>query len=518
MRSNLIVASGTALSRLTGLIRVIVFAYVIGQNALSDAYKLGNETPNIVYDLIIGGVLSATLVPVLTSLFTDDDDEGVNAVVTIAMIATAALTALAVLCAPWIFRAYALSTATDVDPVAFRSVGTALTRIFLIQIFFYGVTGVMNALLNSRRRFAAAAWSPIVSNLVIIGSLLSLPSAGSSTWALGDVLTNTRLAATLKYGATGGIAAMAIIVAIAVRRSGITLRWQFNLQHVAVRRVASMSVWTLGFVIANQIALIIVRNLANPGSSLASAYFDAFMFFVLPHGLLAVSIATTLQPELATAATSHDGPMTARLIERGTRATVALTAPASALLITLGPLVVAGLMGRGQFGGDAVTNTSDALRGLAVGLVGFSVYMLSLRGFYAHHDTRTPFALNVIENLLNIVFAIILVRAFGIFGLGLALALAYLISAVAALFALQRHRVQLLDLKGIGNQTARMLLAAVAAGGLVSLGIDRFGLGDSTGSTALIVVVVAGVALLAAYAALARLLRVAVQDLFRLSA
>ncbi|MEC7434510.1 MAG: lipid II flippase MurJ, partial [Actinomycetota bacterium] len=189
VRSNLIVASGTACSRATGLLRVIVLAYVVGQNALSDAYKLSNETPNIVYDLVIGGVLSATLVPVFTSLIvqerrSDDDERGLHAVVSAAILASTVLAVLAVALAPLIFRLYSLTTADTVDGDTFRSVGTMLTRLFVIQVLFYGITGVMTAILHSLRRFLAAAWAPVASNVIIIATLLTLPGAGSTTWRL----------------------------------------------------------------------------------------------------------------------------------------------------------------------------------------------------------------------------------------------------------------------------------------------------------------------------------------------
>ena len=96
LRSNIVVATGTALSRVTGLARVVVFGYVIGQTALADAYTIGNETPNIVYELLIGGVLSATLVPLFTSFVERDDEESTNVVITATLVALAALTAVAV--------------------------------------------------------------------------------------------------------------------------------------------------------------------------------------------------------------------------------------------------------------------------------------------------------------------------------------------------------------------------------------------------------------------------------------
>jgi putative peptidoglycan lipid II flippase len=444
LRANLVVASGTALSRLTGLARVLAFAYVIGQTSLADAYKLANETPNIVYDLLLGGVLSATLVPIFTSLGWGSDDcedpaarrRSTEAVVTAAVAGVVIVTVLAVALAPWIFRLYSLSIGDGVDPEVFRSTGTTLARFFLIQILFYGLTGIANALLNSRRRFLAASWSPVASNLIIIISLLTLPGAGSRAWQLSEVATDGRLRLTLGLGATVGIATMAVIVVPAVRRSGVRLRPRLDLGDPAVRRLAAMSGWTLGFVLANQVALVVVRNLAEPGSSLASAYFDAFTFFVLPHGLLAVSVATTFQPELASAVAKRDRDAFAERFTTGLRAIIALTAPAAALIFVLRQPLISGLMERGRFDEVAVTNTTEALAGLSLGLVGFSVYLFSLRGYYAHHDTRTPFVLNVGENLANIVFALLLVGPLGVLGLGLAHSVAYALAAIAALLVL----------------------------------------------------------------------------------
>ena len=303
LRSNLTVASGTALSRVTGLLRIMVFGWILGQTALSDAYLIANETPNIVYDLLLGGVLSATLVPLFSSFIETEDDEATNVVITISATLMVALTVVAVFAAPLIFRIYTLNPAADVDPDLLRRVGTLLARIFLIQILFYGLTGLANAFLNSRRKFFAAAWSPVASNLVIIATLLTLRD---QAWELGDVITNGRLRWTLGLGATGGIAAMAIIVVVAAGRSGFRFRPIWNWKHPVVRKLLTLSAWTLGFVVANQVALVFIRNLAEPGSSDATAYFTAFTFFVLPHGLLAVSISTTFQPEMSRAVARKD--------------------------------------------------------------------------------------------------------------------------------------------------------------------------------------------------------------------
>ncbi|MUH52281.1 MAG: hypothetical protein F2789_13840, partial [Actinobacteria bacterium] len=191
LRSNLVVAMGTALSRVTGLMRVVVFSVVIGQTALADAYDGANNSPNAVYELLLGGVLSASLVPLFTKHAEDGDDDATSAVVTVAVLALAAVTALAVLGAPWIFHLFSIHPPSTINADEYRKVGTALSRIFLIQIFFYGLSAIGAALLNARRRFFAAAWAPVLSNIVIIISLALVPSmVGHGNVQLGEVLSN----------------------------------------------------------------------------------------------------------------------------------------------------------------------------------------------------------------------------------------------------------------------------------------------------------------------------------------
>jgi putative peptidoglycan lipid II flippase len=510
LRSNLVVATGTALSRVSGMLRVFVFLYVIGQTALADAYLLGNETPNIVYDLLLGGVLSATLVPLFTS-YLGDDQEGTDARATNVLVTTAAtlmvgLTMVAVAAAPLIFRMYSLNVSDDVDADLFRSVGTTLTRIFLVQILFYGLSGIANAYLQSRRRFFAAAWSPILPNVVIIASLLSLPGAGDTNWDLPDVAANDRLRWTLGLGATLGIASMAMIVVPAMFRAGLRFRPIWDWKHPAVRKLLVMSGWTIGFVAANQLAVLVVRNLAvQEGQGIAAAYFAAFTWFVLPHGLLAVSIATTFQPEIARSVKAKDRTAFVGHMSVGTRLIALLTLPAAAGLFVLREPIV-GLMERGRFADPvASANTADALAGLSVGLTAFSIYLFVMRGFYAHHDTRTPFVLNVGENLINIVLAFVLVSRWGLLGLGLSYAIAYLIAAVWAVQVLG-YKVPGCSVRTFAAGMWRPVLAAVLMA--EAMWLMRRGIERNDGWHALLQIVVAGSLGLVVYGAVLVALRV----------
>lgn len=474
LKSNLTVAAGTALSRLTGMLRLSVLAGVIGSTALSDAYLNANESPNIVYELILGGVLSATLVPLFSTFVEEDDEESTNVVITTAVVMIAGLTLLAVLAAPIVFRLFSFNIAEGIDKDVFRSVGTTLARIFLIQIFFYGLAGLANAFLNSRRRFFAAAWSPVLSNIIIIISLLSLPEPLGGGWELADVLSDQRLRLTLSLGATVGIAAMAFTLVPAALSTGFRFRPVWNLKHPAVRKLAGLSFWTFGFVGANTVALVVVRNLTEPGSSGTFAYVAAFTFFVLPQGLLGVSIATTFQPELARAVARKDKASFVSTMSLGVRMTALLTIPAGFGLFVLRRPLIGLAVERGQCDAVCGFNASRALAGFALGLGAFSIYLFVLRGFYAHKDTKTAFKVNVVENAINIVIAVVLVGTYGVLGLGAAFATAYVLSAFWVL-QIMSYKVPGFDLRPIFQSLWRMLVASALMGEAVWLATRSIG-------------------------------------------
>lgn len=450
-RANLTVASGTALSRLTGVIRIVVFGFMIGQTALADVYDAANNAPNVVYELLLGGILAATLVPLFTKFIQDGDEKAVNAISSVALVALAAITAAAVFAAPIIFRMFSLSPSDDVDIAIFRSTGTTLTRLFVIQILFYGVTAIAGAILNSKRLFFAAAWTPVLANIVTIATLLAIPRVTSfDPPTVGETASNHSLQWLLGMGSTSGIIVMTLGMIVALSRSGTKFGWNFDLKHPAVKQLVKLSGWAIGYVVANQVALVVVKNLAKPGSGNVDAYSKAYAFFSLPHGLLAVSIATTFAPDLARAVAQLDTDAFQRRFISGVRMTALATIPASFGLYILAKPLVAMTLQHGNFTAEATTNTARALSGLAIGLAGFSIYLFVLRGFYSNNDTRTPFFINLFENALNILFAVVLVGRYDVLGLGIAFSLAYLISAVVALFMLEK--------RSVGLQTKNLLL------------------------------------------------------------
>jgi putative peptidoglycan lipid II flippase len=435
-RDTLIVAVGTAMSRLTGLLRVIVFGVIIGQTALADAFDGANNSPNSIYELLVGGLLAASLVPLFTRFAEDKDEEATETVVTTSLIVLAFATIIAILAAPLIFRLFSLSPSPLVDADQFRRAGTALTRIFLLQIFFYGLTAIGSALLNSRRHFFAAAWAPVLSNVVSITVLFIIPFTRDGVPNLTDVLNDHTFFWLLTLSSTGGVMAMGLILIPAMRRADLPFRFRPNFSHPAVRTMVKLSSWTFGFVVTNQISLVIIKNLAEPGSGNQDAYSKAFTFFMLPHGLLAISIATTFVPELVRRVRAGDRAGFALWTTSGVRWISLLTIPSSVAIVILANPIIRALLEHGNFDSNASNNTARALAGFSVGLAGFSVYIFALRGFYAHEDTRTPFYINLFENTLNVVLALILVKQYGVLGLGLAFGIAYMVSSVVVLWLL----------------------------------------------------------------------------------
>jgi putative peptidoglycan lipid II flippase len=488
LRSNVTVAAGTAVSRITGLARVAALGIVLGQGPVADAYDQANGTPNLIYELLLGGVLSATLVPLFTRLHDDDDDEATSAIISVGILVLAAITVVAVVAAPLIFRMYSLLTSSKVDAGQYHAAGTLLARIFLVQIFFYGLNALGAAVLNARRKFFAAAWAPALSNVAIIVSLLLVPGTVQQRIpALPDLLGNAKLRWTLGLGATLGIAVMAAALVPALTRARLRFHFTPDFHHPAVTTLRSLSGWALGYVAANQVAIIVIRNLVRGGSGDQDAYTKAFTWFVLPHGLLAVSIATTFLPELASAIKRNDRQVVLDRSSLGIRLIALVTLPAGFGLFVLRRAIVGAAFQHGKFTAANTLNTSRALAGFALGLVGFSVYLFVLRVFYAHQDARTPFVINVGENLLNIVLALVFVGRWGLLGLGLAFGLAYVISSIWALQVL-RYKLPLFPVEGVVDSLWRMGLASLVMAEVVWVVAGMVGANSGPGAIARVLV------------------------------
>jgi putative peptidoglycan lipid II flippase len=467
LRSSATVAMGTALSRVTGLVRTIVIVYALGTTALAEAYNLANNTPNMLYDLVLGGILAATLVPVVVQTLDADDTEGINALATVIAVVLGVMTVLAMVAAPLIIAAYSI-TESSADAAREAEVAVPLLVLFLPQMFLYGLTALFSALLNAKRYFAVPAFAPVLNNVVVICLFLALPRlAGGSEPTFDQVADDRGLQLLLGLGTTAGILAMTAVLWPALRYAGIRLRWRFDVRHPAVRQVGRLSAWTFGYVVANQVAFFLVVVLAN-GVDGVTAYATAYIFFQLPYGLWAVSVMTAFTPEMAAAAVADDLERLRARFTYGLRLVLVLMLPAGAALALLaGPLVEL-VLEYGALDAASADTIAGTLAAFAVGLPFFAAYLYAMRGFYALRDTRTPFWINLFENGLNIVLAVALVGPFGVQGLAASFSAAYVVFSFVALVALQRRIGPWCDRRAV---VAMLRLVAATAVLVVVIGV-----------------------------------------------
>jgi putative peptidoglycan lipid II flippase len=280
------------------------------------------------------------------------------------------------------------------------------------------------------------------------------------------VLDDDALILLIGVGTTAGVVVMALALLPPLARLHTHLRFLPAWRHPAVLTMLRLSGWTVGYVIANQIALLVVTVLANGTDGGPFVYISAYAFFQLPHGLFAVSLMTTFTPEMATAATLGNLAELRAQLSRGIRLAAIVIVPAAAMYIALARPIIVALLQRGAFSAADAADVADTLVAFAVGLLPFSVYLFAMRAFYAQHDTFTPFWLNCIENAVNIALAFPLYEWLGIPGLALSFALAYFVGAVVTLGVLRAR------LGGIDGARLASSLVRIVAAGVVLCGVS----------------------------------------------
>ena len=491
-----VVAVGTFASRFTGFIRVLAIGYVLGVGSLSDAYNYANGVPNIVYDLVLGGILSATLIPVFVDQFNREDREetvrAISAVVTAIVAVLAVISALLWLLAPWLIRFYLVLNSTPSAPDE-KLLATKLLHYFSPQVFFLGAIVVSTALLNARHRFTAAALSPVLNNLIAIGALLAtkfvadavLTSPSTSATTTVDRFSHDQRAILiLGLGTTAGYLAQLLVQLPAMRRAGIRIRLVWDLHHPAVRRVAALSTWLVGVVLANQISLALVMVLAGKTTGGVTAYNFSYQFFQLPYALIAVSVATAIMPNLAQRWTDGDRSGFERQLVSGLRVTLALLIPAALVYVAIAQPFIQLAIHHGRVTQSGAHLVSTTLAVFAAGLPGFSAFFLLIRAYQAMQKARNMFWIYALENAMTVVAALILEPFLGVPGLALAWVGPYtIVSFVAA--ADLRRRVGPLG----GSATARLLVRVVIASAITGLVVVLIGLAfpSSAGDGVLIV-------------------------------
>jgi putative peptidoglycan lipid II flippase len=461
LRANATVAVGTLASRITGFARMALVLWLV-ETALADAFNTANNVPNVLYELVLGGVLSASVIPLFTQFADARDSESTSAVLSTALVALIPVTIVATAASWLIIRLYTLWPPKGINIDHFRSVATLFAYLLIPQIFFYGATFLLSALLNAHRRFVAAAWAPVVNNVLVILILGSLAGRVKKDRTLEAAFLNRNVVFVIGGASTLGIIAMTLFLLPAVRGTNVKLRFKPDRNHPAVLRIIKLSKWTLGYTIANQVSLYLMTVLARPGSAQLTIFQVGYLLISLPIGLFAASINTTFGPEMARARLAHDRLGLIEHVSLGLRSLAALLLPVSAGLIAMARPIISILLEHGFFKGKNPSLLAGTVAAFAVGLFALGGFLFILRGFYAHNDTRTPFALNVVQNGLAILFAVLLVGKLGVAGLAWATSLAYIITLGLALASLSNK------LRGIGLRDLLLSLGRLALGAIVA--------------------------------------------------
>jgi putative peptidoglycan lipid II flippase len=445
------VAVGTGVSRITGLLRFVALAWALGQTLLADSYNLANTTPNMLYDVVLGGVLSATFIPVFVDRLANKSEteafESISAVLSVSVVVLLVTTVAALAAAPFLIDALTvLDTHARPDQLhrvlLERQVATGFLRWFVIQIAAYGLFALAAALLNTRRRFIAVAWAPIVNNLVCIGILIWFGLwAGGHGASLAGVANHRSELILLGLGTSLGVVFQGVALIPSLRHADLgLLRWNWNPRDDALRVVARLGGWTFGFVLANQVAafVVVLRAGTAGGADPVSSYTYAYAFLQMPYGIVAVTIMSVVAPDLAERwATGQRAAFLARLAG-GLRAMLALIIPAALGTLLLAKPAVALLLGHGHSTPAQTSVTGSALALFALGLPGFCTYLYIVRVLQSMQRTRVAFYLYLIENTLNVALAVVLVHPLGVRGLALSLSLAYTAGALLGLALLRR--------------------------------------------------------------------------------
>jgi putative peptidoglycan lipid II flippase len=511
-RPAALMAVGTALSRLTGLGRVVAMAFALGiaESRLADAYNLANTLPLVVYELVLGGVLTSVFVPVLVEeLRTKEHDEAWRSVSTLVSVSLAiliALSALTVAVAPWIVDLLTLR-ASGPQAAEQRELATLFLRLLAPTVALLGFAAIAGGLLNAHGRFGVPQFAPVLNNLFVIATFMVFAWVASGTPTAESVAGNTGEKLLLGLGTTAGVAAMAAVHWPFLRRLPGRIRVRIDFGHPALRKLARLSLWTLAYVITNTVGFGVSFYLAGDVQGGVTAYVTAFAFFQLPIGIAAVSIVTALVPKLSAHFVDSDLSGFRDRFAGGLRMTGLLMLPATAAYLVLaGPLVEV-LLRHGVVEQQSAELVASVLRLFAVGLLPFAVYQLMMRAFYARQDSRTPALVNVAENAVTIALGFALFAVIEVEGLALAHSLGYLAGCAVAGVLLAGRIGGLGDL-GVLSELGKVALASAAAAAAmlgVRVGVEAIATADVRSLSQL---VLGGAAGLAVFVAGARALRV----------
>ncbi|GAA3795170.1 hypothetical protein GCM10022403_031360 [Streptomyces coacervatus] len=477
LKSSAVMAAGTMVSRLTGFVRSALIVSALGTALLGDTFQVAYQLPTMIYILTVGGGLNSVFVPQLVRAMKEDEDGGeafANRLLTLVIVALAALTAAAVFAAPLLVRVLSVKVADD--PAA-NEVAVTFTRYFLPSIFFMGIHVVMGQILNARGKFGAMMWTPVLNNIVIIVTLGMFLWVYGTSASSGMTVTNIppegqRL---LGIGVLLGLVVQALAMIPYLRETGFRLRLRFDWKGHGLGKAAMLAKWTVLFVLANQAGALVVTQLAtaavkdtNIAGTGFSAYANAQLIWGLPQAIITVSLMAALLPRISRSAAEDDGGAVRDDISQGLRTTAVAIVPIAFGFLALGIPMCTLIFGTSGTG--AATNMGYMLMAFGLGLIPYSVQYVVLRAFYAYEDTRTPFYNTVIVAAFNAgasaLCYLVLPPRWAVAGMAASYGLAYAIGVGVAWNRLRKRLGGDLDGARVLRTYARLCIASVPAAAL----------------------------------------------------
>lgn len=396
IRSTGSMAIATLVSRITGFAWKVLLAALIGTGAANDSFMVANNLPNSVFELLIGGVLTSVIVPVLVRAEKSDADGGqayIQRLLTLSTVLLGIGTLLSVLAAPWLVALF-MQDAGKATP----GLATALAFLLLPQIFFYGISALLSAILQAKQLFSPPAWAPVVNNVIVLITLavfLLLPGERS---LYPPSMTNAHLL-TLGIGVTCGVLAQAGSQLPALRRSGFRFRWRWGWDP-RLSEFGGLALWMVIYVLVSQVGLMAMSQVGTQ-FAVWSQYNYVWMLLQLPYGVIGFSVMTAILPRMSSAAADNDWPKVLDDLSLGNRMSTVALMPISAVMVALGVPLCLALFALGKSGGDA----AQIGMGLALssfGVLPYAITMMQMRVFYAMKDARTPALIMVVMTLFKV--------------------------------------------------------------------------------------------------------------------
>ena len=468
-RASGVMALGTIISRITGFIRGILIVAVLGTTLLADTFNVANTMPNILYNLLVGGALTAIFIPQLVRSFDHEDggDSFTSRLITTISVILFALVALGVIFAPALVRLYApefFTTGFEAE----KEIAIAFTRYCLPQIFFLGLFTMLGQVANARGSFGPLMWAPIANNLVGIllfgGFLLFSPGVDITN------ITSFQIQI-LGWGTTISVVVQALVLLPVIKRLGITIRPQFGLRGLG--KSFNLAGWTLVYVLISQLGYLVTVNVATSAAVRSAQagiaagvgytpYTYAYFVMLLPYSIVTISIITAILPHISKLALAGKPEEVKAQLIRAIKLVGVITIPSAVAFLLFGSLITEVI-----FIGIPIADSryiGYVLSALSFGLVAFSINLILIRGFNAFEDTRTQVISILFINLISVglsYFSLYFLKNQWVtIGLGVAFSISYLLGLFVTLGLLKKHLGKL-ALRDFIPQHVRLLTAAL---------------------------------------------------------